>query len=339
MFWLTVLFALKVQDIKKYDIYSSPAVKEALGEYPSIGSSLKFSSQSDGVLYFYGITDRGPNMAFADKLKHFVIMSKPDFVPSIVKIKLDTKKDKANVSEVIPLSYDGQSITGMANKNIKEIFNSKTETALDLYGKELSSKGKLGLDLEGVALAGDGGFWVSDEYFPSLNYVNRYGAITKRYNVGRGLPDIIKWRSPNKGIEGIAVTPNGKVYMTLESVLDVDHETKSAANFIRIIEFSPYTLSIRMFAYPYDQDMYEVTNKNGVKAKIGDIDALSNDELLLIEQGDKNGGKFRNAVFKVNIRNAIDITHKKLANGKELEFGLLEEVKQFFLHKTKIFEA
>lgn len=98
--------------------------------------------------------------------------------------------------------------------------------------------------------------------------------------------------------------------MTLEGVLDVNHETKSGASFIRIVEFAPDTLSVRMFAYPYDQGMYKVTRKNGVKAKIGDIDALNNDELLLIEQGAKKGSDFRNAVFKINIRDAIDITHK-----------------------------
>lgn len=332
-------FALKVENIKKYEIESSLEVKKVLGEHPSVGSSLKFVSQSDGLLDFYGITDRGPNMSFSQEGKHFVIMSKPNFVPSIVKICVDTKANKSYVSEVIPLSYNGQFITGMANKSIKGIFNSKTETALDLNGNELSSHGKLGLDLEGVALASDNGFWVSDEYFPSLNYVDRSGEITKRYNVGRGLPDIMKWRSPNKGIEGIAVTPNGKVYMTLESVLDVDHNTKSSASFIRIIEFSPYTLSTRMFAYPFDQNMYQVTNKKGVKAKIGDIDALNNDELLLIEQGEKQNGGFRNAIFKINIKDAIDITHKKLPTGQDLEHGLFDDIKQYFLPKAKMFEA
>lgn len=147
-----------MQDIKKYDIFSSSEVKEVLGDYPSVGSSLKFTSQSDGVLHFYGITDRGPNMSFSEKMKHFVVMSKPDFVPSIIKISVNTKTGKANVADVIPVSYEGQPVTGIANKNIKGIFNSKTETTLDLYGKELSSKGKLVLDLEGIALADEGGF-------------------------------------------------------------------------------------------------------------------------------------------------------------------------------------
>lgn len=224
----------------------------------------------------------------------------------------------------------------MFNQDSK-VNNRKIEVPLDIYGNEIKNT-NLGLDPEGIALTSDGNFWVSDEYFPSLNYVTKNGSIIKHYTAGNGLPEIIKWRPTNRGFESIAATPNGKVYLILESVLDVDYKTKNIAKFLRIFEFSPDSLETRMFAYPYDGDVYK-TSDEGIKVKIGDIDALNNNEFLLIEQGSTKNGGFRNAVFKINLKDAIDITGKKLANGKDLEYGVLDEVKQYFMPKTKVFEA
>ena len=319
LLYCNISFAVDVNKIDRYTVSFSDKVKKVLGEDPSVGSSLKFASRLNDGFLFYGITNRGPNVTLSKDGQNYVLISNPEFVPSIVKIKVTPKNKKAEVLDVIPLFYQGKPVTGVPQVD-SGIFGAKTEIPLDIYGKNVPSNGRLSIDLEGLALADNGYFWVSDEYFPSLNYVNSSGHIINRYMINKGLPGIVKWRMPNRGFEGVAVTPNGKVYMTLEGILDVDYQTKDRASFIRIIEFDPKTQVSRMFAYPFDRDMY----KKWHKVKIGDIDALNNEEFLLIEQGVKKDGGFRNAVFQINIRDAIDITTKKLSDGKELEYGAFE---------------
>lgn len=55
------------------------------------------------------------------------------------------------------------------------------------------------------------------------------------------------------------MTPNGKVYAMLQSTLNIDGETKSTAQFIRLVELNPVSGATRTLAYPLDVDTHKKT--------------------------------------------------------------------------------
>ncbi|MBQ2450961.1 MAG: esterase-like activity of phytase family protein, partial [Lachnospiraceae bacterium] len=50
---------------------------------------------------------------------------------------------------------------------------------------------------------------------------------------------ILSNRIPNRGFEGLTITPSGKVIASVQSVLDVNGETSKKASFVRFVEFDP----------------------------------------------------------------------------------------------------
>lgn len=149
----------------------------------------------------------------------------------------------ATVRDYKSITKDNQPIIGLANH-----YNEK-EKILTPNLEEVKNS-HFGLDTESLAIDKDGNFWIGDEYGPSLNFASSDGNIIKSYVPGNGLPEILKYRQMNRGFEALDVAPNGKVYALLESVLDINSETKGTAQFIRMLELDPTNGKVRMFAYP-----------------------------------------------------------------------------------------
>jgi hypothetical protein len=125
---------------------------------------------------------------------------------------------------------------------------------------------------------------------------------------------VLKYRQANRGFEALTIAPNGLVYAAVQSTLDIDGKTKNTAQFIRIVELNPVTGGVRMFAYPFDKDAY-AKNKN---AKIGDMYAVANKKIVLIEQGSGKTGA-RTLLYLLDLSQATDISRFQAA-GQELEF-------------------
>lgn len=320
---------LPIDEINRYKVEVQPQVKETVGVFPiSIGSSLKFAGQQEDKLIFYGLTDRGPNVFFEENGKKFLIVTAPNFTPCILKIEVNLKTKTAEVVDALKLSFEGKNVGFISP--IKNNTSPNQTLIVDTDGNPLVSD-KLDIDPESLAIDKDGNFWVADEYGPSLNYVNfKTGNIEARFTPNEGLPEILKWRQVNKGFEAVAVAPNGLVYMALQDTLDINKETKDTANFIRIVEFNPITLASRMFAYPYERNIYK-------RMRISDMDVLNEDELILIEKGITKDSKFHDFVFKTNIKEAQDITNMKIA-GKDLEYSDLANLDTLLLKKEKIID-
>ncbi len=256
---------------------SGPAVR--IGEGGFSGLDLL----ADGRLV--AVTDRGPNLdaeAFAGRpAKRFPL---PDYRPSVVTLVAAGGALRV-ASRVHVRAPDGTAVSGRPPGGAGEAL---VETALGPDGRSLAPD-PWGLDAEGVADAGDGTVWVSEEYRPSLWRVDlATGTVVERvlpvpeHAFDRPLPAVFAYRSANLGFEGVAVVPTAvgpRVVAALQGPLRLPGappETPVA----RLLVFDPATGAAHTLAYVLD----------GPDRRVGDVAALPDGRLLLVEHGPTGPG-------------------------------------------------
>ncbi|WP_061796189.1 esterase-like activity of phytase family protein [Serratia ficaria] len=285
-----------------------------------IGSGLVFNGRQGGDLLLTTLTDRGPN-ADAPKVgeREAKIFANPQFVPLLMDIRIGG--GKATAGNPRPLHDERGPIGGLPLP--AELIGSTNEVALSDALQRLPSD-RRGLDTEGIVGDGQGGYWLCDEYGPFLIHIDGKGKILAKYGptaqpgeqaVAGGLPNIIKWRQPNRGFEGLTRLPDGRILAAVQSTLDVDGKSKNKAQFTRLVSFDPASGKTAMYGYPIDVDSY----KKAKDAKIGDIVALDNQRILLIEQGTDKDRQMINKIYLVDLAQASDLS-KFDGQGKALEF-------------------
>lgn len=343
---------------------SNPAAKADFpnGFVPAFGSGLAFKGvAADGSLEFYGITDRGPNGDSpnapipSDPAKNSAskMFPAPSFTPSIGLISLG--KSGALVKSAIPLKTDattkisGRPLPAGATGNSGEV----PLNDLMKYDAATVAFDTKGLDPESLIYdAAKKVFWTSDEYGPFIAKINaETGVILKKYQPGTGpadLPDVLRHRRANRGMEGLTLASDGKLHGFLQSPIDplangssvettdaadLDQDGKKTdkvkvrdfAQFARWLEFNPVTETSRIFAYPLTYALAASggkwdRNRTG-SAKLGDVVALSNGKFLVIEQGADSTGAVRNFLMLVEIpAQATDIRN----DGYELEMNSID---------------
>ncbi|MBB5622078.1 hypothetical protein HDE69_003143 [Pedobacter cryoconitis] len=254
---------------------------------------------------FYLLTDRGPNAdGPTDNIKVF---GKPDFTPQIGKFRL--KEGKLVLEQTILLkNAAGVNLNGLPNLTGA---GSTDETAVDLNGTVLSPS-KDGLDSEGLVRAADGSFWVSDEYGPHLVHFDPSGKTIERINPfgdgtgGRKLPLVLARRKPNRGMEGLTITPDGK---TLVGIMQSPMFNPSKAEVkgsvvLRILTFDIATGATKQYAY---------LQENASLTGVSEILAVNSTTFLTLERDGDYGGAPTNPatfkkVFKIDISQATDIS-------------------------------
>ena len=287
-----------------------------------LGSGVAYAGRdADGSILLYAVGDRGPNAdapAFlaspGAKPAPAKFFPAPDYVPSVARLRL--KGDVVEILDIKPLANaDGTPVSGRPLP--AGAVGSTGETGLGADMAVLATDAN-GLDPEGIAVdPTDGNLWLCDEYGPFLVKVEAAtGKILKKYAPGQGLPDILAKRQPNRGFEGLAVAPDGKVYAAVQSILDVDGKVKaSKAPFIRLLELDPATGATRMFAYPHDVATYK---KSG-DAKLGDLTAIAAGRLVTVEQAKGADKVMRNIIYTVDVSKATDLSGKTAPDGQPLE--------------------
>lgn len=272
-----------------------------------IGSGLLFTGKQGDALTFATVTDRGPNADAPNVGKQEAkIFVTPEFAPLLLSIRVEN--GKAQAADVRALHDDKGQINGLPLQS--DVIGSTNEVALSDTLKSLTGDNR-GLDTEGITPDGKGGFWLCDEYGPFLINIDATGKILVMHGpqaqagekaIAGGLPNIIKWRQPNRGFEGITRMPDGRIIAAVQSTLDIDGKSKKKALFTRLVSFDPANGKTAMYGYPID----DVYSKNS-DAKIGDIVALDNQHILLIEQGGDKHDVMRNNVYKVDLSKASDL--------------------------------
>lgn len=328
--------AIPVSEALSYSGVHSGAFPKGLPFAPGSGLALKKIEQ-DGSLVFWSLGDRGPNgdspkvMGNGKNIDSKVFMT-PDFVPRLAEIRV-LRNQRAEVARTYPLGHGNRPMSGLPLPPGQTGATGEIPLADTLVALPFSADG---IDPEGVAVDKDGKLWIVDEYGPFLALVDpQTGRILRKLAPGSGLPAEIGARQPNRGFEGVAVTPNGKVYAAVQSTLDIDGKTKGTALFTRIVELDPRSGAVRQLAYPIDVDAY----KKAGDAKLGDLVAVSDTQLLLIEQGKDKRGNMRNIIYAIEIAGADDIGPKRGKNGEALEYAEAAEIETVkLIRKQKVLD-
>ena len=268
---------------------------------------------------FYYLTDRGPNVAGFGGL-YFVV---PGFNPQIGVFKLEN--DSLRKVRVINLKNSaGKLITGLPNPSNQ---NPTGEVAYDANGNQLAYDPD-GMDSEGLAAMADGSFWISDEYGPHIAHFDANGNQLERVSPfqngtnNREIPKVFLKRRANRGMEGLAVTPDNQWLLgAMQSPLD-NPGTSAVRNsrINRLLLFNIKTGATKQFIY-----RTEVAGNY-----ISEIIAISNTDFLVLER-DSNSPLAGNPaasfkrVYRISITGASDVSDAAnsatgmLINSKTLE--------------------
>jgi hypothetical protein len=274
---------------------------------------------------FYAITDRGPNVAYSNGIKILV----PNFTPTIMHFKINADGNIEVIKYIKLKNPSGQPITGLPNP---AGMGSTGEIAYAADGSVLGTD-NYGLDSESIVAAADGTFWVSDEYGPHIVHYSADGIELERispYGVNTGtrkLPAVFAKRRPNRGMEGMCMTPDGKMLVgTMQSTMYVP--TKALATnttLTRIVTFDLVSGQTKQYLYKQD---------GGASDSVCDITPISNTEFLVIERDGKFGSEGGlKKVYRINLSGASDVSGSDFTavdgmkiNNKTLEQSTWDEI-------------
>lgn len=271
---------------------------------------------------FYLLTDRGPNVAEA--ATNSIMIATPNFVPQIGKFRL--KGDSLTLESVILLkNSNGVNLNGLPNPVGA---GATGESAFDLNNSPLTPSVD-GIDSEGMAMASDGSFWISDEYGPHLIHFDKTGKTIEKINpftTGRKLPLVLAKRRPNRGMEGLTITPDGKTLVGIMQFPLYNPSSAAVANslVIRIVTFDIITGDTKQFVYMMD---------NPTLQAVSEITAIDNNNFLVLERDglfatDANKTSVFKKIFKITLVGATDISDPANgANGKLFGGKTVEELK------------
>ncbi|MGW2704970.1 esterase-like activity of phytase family protein [Streptomyces sp. NPDC001340] len=244
---------------------------------------------------YWAVTDRGPNGQTKVDGKKRRTFPVPGFDPAIVKIRVSG--DEIEVIDAIPITTaSGKAVTGLPNQK------SRDEAPYTYDATTPLSYDPNGLDTEGIVRAGDGSFWLVDEYGPSLIHVSARGQVLTRYvpkglnltgadyPVVEALPSVLLHRKTNRGFEGLAQLPCGDLVIALQSPLSLpDTAAGEASRTTRLLRFSPRKQAVTAeYAYRFDPvNVVDPSEDDTSELKISSVVAVGGDRLLVEERTDK----------------------------------------------------
>ncbi len=292
--------AAPLPDPGLYTLTDAPQVGIADGVIVREGGISGLDRLADGTLI--GVTDRGPNIDAATSegrpSKRFPV---PGYHPSIVTLRLDDDRIEV-VSRVPILTPDGGAVSGRppAGSQPGDVDVTITETATGADNLPLEPD-PWGLDAEGIADAGDGTVWLCEEYRPSLWHVDRatgrvLGRVVPRPELRTDfpLPLVFRNRTANRGFEGIAVvrTARGvRVVAVSQGPMTVPGGSP-VTPIARLLVFDPASGQAETRAFALD----------GHDRRIGDIAALPDGRVLVIEQGvTETGGAWSAHLYALDL--------------------------------------
>lgn len=259
---------------------------------------------------FWAVGDRGPNIKVLDAIRLYALDSlqtlkdvsgakvMPWLAAGPTLAKLQLVGDTVELLELMPIRRaDGSPVTGLAHPASDQLLS---EPLFDLDGKPIAPDLD-GLDTEGIVALSDGGFWVGDEFGPSLVRLDASATVLQRLlpassaspNGHAALPAIAAKRQLNRGFEALAVSADEKsLFLAFQSPLaHPDEAAHRQARHVRLWELDAQTGAVvAQYAYPLDPPE---TFRRDVAAgkfanddiKVSELLWLPGDFLLVLERG------------------------------------------------------
>ncbi len=217
--------------------------------------------------------------------------------------------------------------------DLKETVILRDPAGLPYLGDQNNLKRRL--DSEGARVSPAGAVYVSDEYGPKILEFDMAGKQIREFKV----PDHFlssgasgdpkkeakskKGRATNRGFEGLALTPSGKLVAMLQSPLMQDGGFDG--HNVRLLELDPATGKTREFVYPIG------STKHG----INEILAITDTEFLVLERDTAAGEKRFCRIIRISIANATDVSNVEQLPVSGQPKGITFVTKAQFLDLTK----
>ena len=250
----------------------------------------------------WGLGDRGPNIKITGAIKRYgldhlkplkdlkgaKVLPLPEFQPLIAELQIH--EDRVELLRTLPLATPDGPLSGRALPGSAE---AAMEPTFDLAGQRLAPDAS-GVDTEGLAALADGGFWISEEYGPSLLRVRADGVVTARWTpqglpltgAEERLPAAALHRRLNRGFEGLAISADERwLYVVFQSALAGDDPMQTT---IWKLDARNGALA-GAYAYPFDAPELFRTDAAHGEAEVDDLKAcelvcIGPDQLLVLER-------------------------------------------------------
>lgn len=266
---VTYPYSLPLGGFETYPINDSITVTGGYGSSITLHPSL--------ANHYYILTDRGPNYDYylpnGTDAKGFAV---PNYVPNMGLFKKEGDSLML-VRKILLRDKAGTPLSGIPNP---PGLGGTDELAFTLDGDTLEPQSN-GVDPEGLVAMKDGTFWISDEYGPYLIHIDSTGKTIEKLSpysslTDTTLPEILGSRRPNRGMEGITITPDeSKLVGIMQSALHhPDSTTEDSSAITRVLVLNLGNFTSQLFAYV--QEAPGLANSA--------ILAVSNTEFLILER-------------------------------------------------------
>ena len=244
----------------------------------------------------YGLTDSGPNVD--GRTDNEKVLPVTDYSPQIVKYTLADGIAQEQQT-IILKDTDGQPLNGL----VVDVGDTGGETMVDIHGNQMPTSER-GLDSEGLVALQDGTFWVADEYGPFVIHFDANGNEIERLSPYDGsLPGELAMRDPNRGMEGLTITPDGSTLVgIMQSALatpGIDGRPR-AVPLTRIVTIDLATRDAKMYLLP-------LADPQNTKVLVSEITALSATEFLIDERDTALAPEGNKKIYVADISQATDV--------------------------------
>ncbi|MCH9768607.1 MAG: esterase-like activity of phytase family protein [Actinomycetia bacterium] len=290
---------LKMTTTDAVRLYANPAPPMAVvGGVPvqSSGAGSAIAAVPGNPNQIYGLTDRGPNVD--GRTDNEKVVPVTDYSPQIVRYTL--ADGIAHEEQVIVLKDPhGHPLNGL----VVDVGDTGGETMVDIYGNPMPNSDR-GLDSEGLVALEDGTFWVADEYGPFVIHFDANGVEIERLSPYDGsLPGELAMRDPNRGMEGLTVTPDGSTLVgVMQSALatpGIDGRPRGVP-LTRIVTIDLDTRDTQTFLLP-------LADPQNSKVLVSEITALSDTEFLIAERDTTLAPDGNKKIYVADISQASDV--------------------------------
>ena len=203
------------------------------------------------------------------------------------------------------------------------------------------------LDPEGIRVGPNGTFYVSDEYGPYVFEFNRQGQLVRRLEVpskffianpssdpNTELTGNTSGRQANRGMEGLAISPDGKtLFGIMQNALIQDHGlsgTDRVGLNNRILKLDLATGETHEYVYVLDA----INRGQGVC----EILAINDHEFLVVERDNRSNlqsppqAPTRKNIYKIDLTGATEVSGIESLPAGALPLGITPVSKQLFIN-------